>query len=281
MAQLAAAVISITYSIDDGKDYNGTYLRNGSVRVTDLSCYLHDHDKECPNQVIQDQLAHAYGDNTQGPDSVSPLECGEYSDVESVIKSKQNFPYYCRRNTTIQEFAYRFNEYNPNDTQEAYPYFTDRVVTASSGVCNEYTETGNQAGVVGDDKTYPPNAISALNITYTNGTYNGSIFIPTSALGREGTTYIYRGPAVPSAATTYGFGRRGLIMWVYRNPGTQSSRFFECPVTVSNVTHVQNPAHDISDATAREAVASIALQGQFRGTRNNVDFTQWQWYASG
>lgn len=276
---MAAAVISITYTVDDAQDFSGTYLRNGNVAVKDLRCYLHAALKDCPFQVTQDQLAHAYGEVTQGPDTKSDLECGYFSNLDDVINSKYDFPYYCRRNTTNQEFAYRFNEYNPDDTQKIYPSFTKRVIRASSGRCTEYSEIGSQRTTVGDSF---PNTISALNFTYTDGQRNGTILIPTSALGREGTTYIYQGPRPPAEATTYGFGPRGIVMWVYRNPGArEGSQFFECPVTVEVVTNVRNPIHNISDSTARQAAASIALQGQFRNAGKDQDFTQWQWYADG
>lgn len=272
-------MISITYTIDDAQDFTGTYLRYGNVAVKNLTCYLHDGFKDCPFQVIQDQLAHSYGEVTQGPDTTSPLECGHYSNLDDVINSKNNFPYYCRRNPTNQEFAYRYKEYNPSDRQKIYPHFTKRVIRASSRPCTEYSEIGRRQSTVGDNF---PNQISALNITYTDGQRNETILIPTSALGMEGTTYIYRGPQAPAAATTYGFGPRGIIMWAYRNPGAaQASRFYECPITVEVVTDVRNPAHNISDSTAREAAASIALQGQFKNLGNVRDFTQWQWYASG
>lgn len=276
---MAAALISITYTVDDAQDFTGTYLRNGDVAVKDLTCYLHAGFKDCPFQVIQDQLAHSYGEVTQGPDATSKLECGYYSSLDDIIHSNYDYPYYCRRNTTIQEFAYLYKEYNPNDRQKIYPHFTNRVIRASSGKCNEYSETGSRQTTVGDNF---PNTISALNFTYTDGQRNGTIPIPTSALGRDGTTYIYRGPSPPANATTYGFGPRGIVIWVYRNPGAnQDSRFFECPVTVEAVTNVRNPLHNISDSTARQAAASIALQGQFRNARNDRDFTQWQWYANG
>lgn len=271
-------MISITYTIDDAQDYTGTYLRNGNVTVKNLTCYLHPGIDGCPFQVVQDSLAHAYGEVTQGPDARPPLECGYFSNIDDVINSKKNFAYYCQRNTTIQEFAYRYKEYNPNDTQRIYPHFTKRVIKASSGPCNEYSEIGSRQSTVGDSF---PNQISALEFTYTNGQRNGTISIPTSALGRDGTTYIYQGPRPPADATTYGFGPRGIVMWVYRNPGGEGSRFFECPVTVEAVTNVRNPAHNISDSTAREAAASIALQGQFKNSGDDRDFTQWQWYANG
>ena len=276
---MAAAVISITYTVDDAQDFTGTYLRNGDVAVKNLTCYLHAGSRDCPFQVTQDQLAHAYGEVTQGPDATPNLECGYFSNLDDVINSKYDYPYYCRRNTTIQEFAYRFKEYNPKDIQKTYPRFTKRIIRASSSRCTEYSELGSQQATVGD---FFPNTISALNLTYTDGQRNGTILIPTSALGREGTTYIYRGPHPPAEATTYGFGPRGIVMWVYRNPGArEESRFFECPVTVEVVTNVRNPAHNVSDSTARQAAASIALQGQFRNLGNDRDFTQWQWYANG
>ena len=283
IAQVAAAIISLTYTLDDGKDYNGTYVQRGQVTVSNLTCYIHG--DICPSQVTTDTLAHAYGDLTLPTDSRQAPDCGYFTNVASVIGSKQNFRYYCRRNTTVQEFAYRFSEYNPNDTQKSYPHFTDRVITASSGECNEYSQVGMpEQTTVGDTKSL--NYISAMNFTYTNNLTSGSIVIPTSALGNEGTTYIYRGTKKPAEAFTYGYGDRGIWMWAYRNPGSkQDSRFYECPVTVSAVSsagsNVLDPKHNITDGVAREAAASIALQGQFRGPAENKDFRQWQWYADG
>ena len=239
------------------------------------------HNGGCPTPVTIDALAHAYGESTLGPDSTKNTDCSGYNDVQSVIYSRQDFRYYCRRNTTIQEFAYRFKEYNPNDIQQVYPQFTNRVITASSGKCKEYTQVGSvNKTVVGDANGL--NFISAINYTYTDNITTGSILIPTSALGNDGTTYIYRGHETPSKETVYGNGPRGLRMWAYKNPGLNpDSRFYECPVTVDIVTNVKDPRHNISDALAREAVASIALQGQFKGSFPDRDFTQWQWYANG
>ena len=249
------------------------------------------HAGDCRSwQITVDALAHAYGDTTDGGDSSEAYDCGNFTDVSSIISSKHNFRYYCQRNTMIQKFGYRFNEYNPNDTQKIYPRFTDRVITAFSEECNEYSQVGEPANAtVGDPQTL--NFISAKNYTYTNGLINGSILIPTSALGNDGTTYIYRDSKPPANATTFGYGDRGIRMWVYRNPGSETDRlsqfyeplpkFYECPITVSTVTNVLNSAHNITDGIAREAAASIALQGQFKMSSDNPDFTQWQWYATG
>ena len=280
---MAAALISLTYTIDDGNDYNGTYLSSGQVNVSNLTCYFHN---GCQFAVTTDTLAHAYGDNTRGPDSTSYFDCGNYSDVASVISSKQDFPYYCRRNTTIQEFAYRFNEYHPSDTQKFYPHFTDRVITASSGKCNEYNETGfDKTRHIGDDSGDGVNFISSVRYNYTNNALNrnGSINIPTSALGNQGTTYVFRGPEAPLNATQYSCGDRCIWMWAYKNfgVGDPGRRFYACPVTVNAVTNVINPKHNITDDIARQAAASIALQGQFHAGAGPVDWTQWQWYAAG
>ena len=263
---MAAALRSLTYTVDDGKDYNGTYFEDGSANVSDLSCYLHGDDRgvnRCNRPVTSDALAHAYGENTLGPDQGSPPECGNYSDTASIINSKQDFRYYCRRNTTIQEFAYRFKEYNPNDTQHVYPHFTTRIITASSGLCNEYQETSrdrDDPGHIGDDANGGVNYVSSVKFDYTNkaANRNGSINIPTSALGNDGTTYIFRGPEAPLNATKYACGDRCIWMWAYKNPSSPDSDdsgqvFYECPITVGTVTNMYNPKHNISDDTARQA----------------------------
>ncbi|KAL8722752.1 MAG: hypothetical protein Q9225_000813 [Loekoesia sp. 1 TL-2023] len=243
------------------------------------------HSNNCPDQVPIDQLAHAYGDTTLGGDSKQASDCGYFTDTASVISSKQNFRYYCRRNTTIQGFAYRFNEYNPQDTQKTYPKFTNRTITAFSQPCNEYPEVdgASRQTTVGDPKGSSYNYISAINFTYIDGLANQSIVIPTSTLGREGTTYIFRGFHPPAEADLFKYGDRGMRVWAYRNPGEgqEQGRFYECPVTVSGVGNVLNPKHNISDGLAREAAASIALQGQWRGESNDPNFMQWQWYAHG
>ncbi|KAL8728408.1 MAG: hypothetical protein Q9181_005360 [Wetmoreana brouardii] len=286
MAQIATALINLTYTVDDGKDYNGIYLQSGQVNVSDLTCYMHGspHGSRCQLPVTTDALAHAYGETTHGADSTQASDCGYFDNVEDVISSKEDFRYYCRRNTTVQRFAYRFKEYNPNDFQKAYPHFTTRTITASSGECNEYEKVvAQQPTVIGDRNTW--NHISAVNFTFEKGPINKTIAIPTSALGNGGTTYIYRGSKTPAKAGTFGYGERGIWMWAYRNPGpgepAPNGTFFECPITVSTVSNVLNPQHNITDDVAREAAASIALQGQWKGSSKNKNFEQWQWYAAG
>ncbi|KAL8666575.1 MAG: hypothetical protein Q9202_001373 [Teloschistes flavicans] len=275
IAQLASASISLTYGVDDGHNYTSIYTRNGPVNVSNLACYKHPHTPGCPSAVTTDALAHAYGESPSAADSTQPSDCGYFTDAASIINSKQKFRYYCRRDTTIQEFAYQFKEYNPDDAQKAYPHSTNRTIMSSSGRCNEYTQGAVNDIMLGD--------LSAKNFTYSNdANVEGSIVIPTLALGNEGTTYIYRGVNRPEHATTYGNGDRGLMMWAYRNPGAkQGTLFYECPINIGVVGNVKDPKHNLTDGVARQAAASIALQGQWRGTRGHMNWVQWQWYASG
>jgi hypothetical protein len=252
--------------VDGGTNYNGTYFRSGRVEVSDLTCYFHD--GVCPFPVTTQALAHLYGEVTQASD------CGNYTTISNVTNSQQTYQYYCR-NDSRPEFAYRFNEYNPNDTQKAYPYFSNRTFTTSSGKCLENSQ-------VGEPTSDTVGSMSALKHTYTNGSTNGTISIPVSSLGREGTTYIYRGTDRPAIESTYNCSDRGFWMWAYRNPGRdEAPRFYQCPIEVSLVSNVQQSAHIISNDVARVAAASIALQGRYHPEGDRQIFTQYQFYASG
>ena len=50
---------------------------------------------------------------------------------------------------------------------------------------------------------------------------------------------------------------------------------------MSVVSNVDQAAHNVSNAVARAAAASIALQGRFQGTVAHPIFTQYQFYATG
>ena len=261
---MLSALISLEATVDDGNNYNSTYLRGGDVKVSNLTCYAHNGG--CPSRVTKQALAHAYGEAALSSD------CGAYEAVADIAVSKQDHGYFCRNDW--QEFSYRFSEYNPNDTQKAYPHFTNRTFTASSGQCLVYDQVGKGvAATVGD--------MSACKFTY-NGSTSGTITIPTANLGREGTTYTYQGMHPPASASREACGPRCLWMWVYKNPGaTEGPKIYRCPVTVSVVNNARQHEHHIPDAVARLAVASIALEGQFQGSRNGPIFKQFQFYASG
>ena len=261
------ALISLEVSIDDGNDYTTTYKRPGNVSVSDLSCY--DRDGSCPVLVTRHTLAHSYGE------TIRSYQCSNYSEIADVASSESDIRYFCRNDGL--GFAYQFKEFNPMDRHKAYPYFTNRTIEASSGVCYEYDQAGEGVpDMIGD--------ISARNFTYKNedGSINGSLSIPTANLGQEGTTYIYRGHNPPETDSLIACGPRCLWMWAYRDSGGNKTRkFYQCSVTMSIVTNASQESHQVPDSVAREAVASIALEGEYQGNASNPDYTQYQFYPRG
>lgn len=175
----------------------------------------------------------------------------------------------------MREYSYRFNEYNLDDTEKSYPYFTNRIITVRSGNCFIYEET---------NRTYLPDVTgdgSGYNISFRNDTFNGSISIPRASLGRSATTFIYRGIKPPAEAKAIACGDRCLTMWAYKNPATDNfnGTFYQCPINVTSVSNATQDIHKIPDDVAREAAASIALQGRWTGKKH--DYTQYQFYANG
>jgi hypothetical protein len=209
-------LINLTYAIDEGTNWNDTYKKPGTVHAPNLSCYIHN--QTCPGALLEEvsqSMAHSYGELTLSS------TCGSYNDTSDILKSWYNYRYYCRRTRDRQEFAYRFSEYNPDDKEETYPFFTDRIITASSGPCFEYSEVGASPGFVANQ--YP----TALNYEYTNGSISGNTSIPLQSGALNGTTYIYRGIDIPQRATTYACGPRCIWMWAHRNFGAgQESAFY-------------------------------------------------------
>lgn len=266
-AQMLSALISLELTIEDGNNYNTTYLREGNVSVSNITCY--NPNVNCSDFVREHVRAHTYGEARLS------FSCGQYHELADILGSEQDHHYYCRRDPGRQEFAYRFNEYNPNDAQKAYPHFTTRIITAASGICTEYDQLEAVDTTIGHD--------SAKKFIYNNPiTGNGSIKIPTSFLGNAGTTYIYRAFNTPDKATIWACGDRCLLMWAYRDfEKDERPKFYECPITISKVSNSGQPEHNISDTLAKEAAASIALQGQFHGPAHKVDWEQFSFYASG
>lgn len=195
--------------------------------------------------------------------------------MSQVISSKEDCLYYCQNDQPKQdnfqrEFAYRFNEYNPNDTGKVYPHFTNRTITASSGTCLTYSQgAANELG----------NGVTRYE--YSNDTYNGTIEISDELTAIDGTTYIYRGLPTPQEATDYSCGDRCIKMWVHRSRGKgEDPEFFECPITVNPVSSASHPSHEVSDGIARVAAASIALSGRQHGNGTGT-WTSFQLYTFG
>jgi len=210
LAQVSIALISLTYSLVDGRDYTATYLIAGNVSTANLACYWGgDGGHACRHEPEYYQAAaHGYGELAKSSD------CGPYDELSDILNSKHNCPYYCRRTAGREEFSYRFLDYNPDDAQGSYPLLTNRTITASSGPCFECENvslipvldaTGGQA--------------SSWKYTYSNSSFSSSIVLPKLAGDFNGTTYVYRDINVPSQASTYSCGPRCIIMWAHKNPG--------------------------------------------------------------
>ena len=182
-------------------------------------------------------------------------------------------PYFCQT-TGRSEFAYRFKEYNRNDTERSYPSLTNRTITTSSGPCFKYAEVTQGPGkdLYGKD--------AATLYTFSNGSHTENITIPISHAGWAATTYVYRGHKIPELATLQTCGQRCLWIWAQRF-GTQdngNSTLFQCPITVNKVGNATSQEHELPDPVALVAAASIALQGRWSGKIEDKDFRQYQFY---
>ena len=254
--------------MEDGKNYSDIYLTNGTLNASNLTSYFNGNISLGAEE--SQAVAHTYGEVAQGGG-----DCEQYEDVAQVYKSSNDPPYFCRRTPGKQEFAYRLKEYNYDDSERMYPSFTNRVITASSGVCFEYTELNH---TLGPDLH---NNMAANNYTFFNSTYNSSISIPTSSDGWTATTYIYRGTKPPHLATVNSCGDRCMWIWAHRTsvPEEDTSTFYQCPITVSEVSNAMTDLQDVPNSVARIAAASIALQGRWTGPVENKIWTQYQFYA--
>ena len=270
--------MSSTYNFEDGKVWNGTYDTSGIVHAANLSCYIHPGNGVCPGNSIMGQevhqgLAHNYGEQVRG------TECLPYEDISDVLNSGQNPPYFCRRTPNNQEFAYRFLEYNPEDTQKAYPAFTNWTITASAGRCNHYSQVGSPV-LVDDINGYR----AALNYTFKNenGSYTSSIQIPLANSAFMSTTYIYRGIHIPQKAETHRCGLRCISMWAYLSEKGTGGSFFECPITISTVNNTSpDSVHAVSNDLALIAAASIGPQSRNSDHDGVSRWTQYQFYPFG
>ena len=289
LAQTALALISVTYTVDDGRDWRSTYRTSGEVNAPNLTCYFHRNydtgNAACPTdpgiepkfmdsrQAQVQGLAHVYGACAYG--NLSEVSnCTRYNELSDILASGEEAGYFCRR-TPTPEFAYRFLEFNLNDTLEAYPTLTDRVITASSGPCSELPE-------VDKEEIYD---LGAINYTFENKTFRGNITIPKQSDAIDSTTYIYWGMDIPQKATVQSCGPRCIWMWAHKSWGMgENSTFYQCPISVSPVINIRtreeiSDERAVPDDVARLAASAIGLQGR----SNTVDrkWAQFQFYPFG
>ena len=285
------ALINLTAATNDGRDYNGTYTRPGTVNASNLTCYFPG--QTCPSgPPTSAQQVKLYAEESKQSrahidgELARTAPCGPYNDIADVLNSTVDYGYFCRRTQGHQEFAYRFSEYNPLDREKRYPFFTKRVITASAGPCFQYHKVKEPT------KTKDVNGnLAAWLYEFTNGTFSGNITIPVGSEALRGTTYVYRGINVPQLATTYACGPRCIWMWAHRSfargpDGSGDSNkdaSFQCKVTVSDVANATREEHHVPDEMARLAASAIGLQGRYSsaGPGKPPVWTQYQFYAFG
>lgn len=243
------------------------------VNATDFTCYsdyFNTLSCDIPETTTQ-SLAHVYGE------MATNSLCCPYNDLSDILSSKPDGEYYYRRTRYQQEFAYRFNEYNPADEQGAYPRFTNRNITASSGPCFNYSVTDGYPVSHGDGMSF---------LKYENETgFSGNISIPERNAATDGNTYVFRGLNPPQNASAYFCGTREdrcLKMWAHRSVGSpewgwnEPAQFYECPSTINHVGNTSDLWQEISDDMAYTAAAAIGLQGRSTGNSSDLDWTQFQ-----
>ena len=282
LAQAAVAATSLTWEMNDGTNWNGTYLRPGNVTAANLNCYDDLYNSvPCSDSKVNDTnlktiqaLAHAYGDMAR----LNP--CCSYGNQEDVIKNPHNCHYFCRDD--YQEFQYRFSEFNPDDfnqniSAKVYPHFTNRTISAS-GICYNYSVEVDHHE---DDGNH------YYEYKNEDGSVRGNITLPDPNLGLSSTTYIYRGTNPPQDAPAQRCGDRCTIVWAYRAPGTAEdgtlgdpAQFYECNVTVGAVTNTNNSIKELPTDMARLAAAAISLSGR-KGGPIPDGWNQYQFYPYG
>ncbi|KAL8875551.1 MAG: hypothetical protein Q9198_006108 [Flavoplaca austrocitrina] len=261
----------------DGRNFNDTYTRLGIVNAQYVGCYNGAEVDKCPllGDSTSHSRAHLYGETLPAGEPH-----GYYRNISDVLKSKHDYTYFSSK-TNRAEFTYRFKEFNPGDSEESYPLFTNRTVTASTGDCFIYrikneTMLSDVEGK-GPGKTY----------TYENDTFTAEIEVPLSSVGKGSTTYMYKGFEAPEI-TGHNCGHRCLWLWAYQNTAVHQHvnevdppKFYKCPVTISEVRNMRNESQQLPDGVARIAAVSIALQGRWSGNADHRNFNQYQFYPFG
>ena len=251
--------------MDSGTDSNGTISRPGQVFAPKLDVYYNYEDNRPIHAEAPQILAHSYGE------AVTSQDCCDYTTTASILDNTQDCYYFCR--VDRQEYAFRYAEYNRLDRARAYPYFTDRIITASPEAFLGYNLDSFKR--ISD----PDGSDAVTQFQYSNSTFSSNISITNAHLANDSTTYVYRGFLEPQKAEMYACGDRCMVMYALRNSGRirdQPRELFECRITISNVTNTSLTEHRVPNDVARLAAVSIALQGRYQNPFRNETKRWWQ-----
>ena len=274
LAQATIAMLSLNYSMNLGASSAGTYTVAGATSAPRLDCFYGNN--KCDATLVAPQTtAHSYGQLIRGEN------CCEYNATANILSANQSCSYFCSADR--QEFAYRFNEYNPADTLSTYPYLTNRLIKSNVEACYQYDVDWNKSYLIDSQDGKQDTQLFA----FYNSTYSAQIPIPNSAGAFNSTTYVYNGTSIPQLATLVGCGPRCLRIYVLRlgipppNDRLPAS-IFSCDVSVSNVTNTTATWQEYPNDMARLAIASIALTGRsFDSAGPGISWQQYQLYPWG
>lgn len=277
LAQATIAMLSLNYSMDQGTGSAGAYTVAGMISAPRLDCFYGSN--RCDATLVAPQTtAHSYGELIRGE------TCCTYNTTADIFSADQSCPYFCSADR--QEFAYRFDEYNPLDTLSTYPYLTNRLIRSNVEACYEYDVDWPQSYLIDS----PDGKQDTQLFAFHNTTYSAQIPIPNSAGAFNSTTYIYNGTNIPQLATLVACGPRCLTVYVLRlgiPPASPPNAIlpasiFGCNISVTNVSNTTEPWQEYPDGMARLAIASIALTGRSTDPAGpGISWQQYQLYPWG
>ena len=271
LAQATIAMLSLNYSMDRGSGSASTYTVAGTITAPIL-----DHFSGHNSSLVGPQTtAHSYGGLISGE------RCCEYNTTADIFSANQSCPFFCSAGG--QEFAYRFNEYNPQDNSSSYPHLTNRLIKSNVEACYEYDVDWSKSHLIDS----PDGKQDTQLFAFHNRTYSANIPIPNSVGAFNSTTYIYSGTSIPQLATLVACGPRCLTIHVLRlgiPPANvpPPAKIFGCNISVTDVTNATAPWQEYPNDMARLAIASIALTGRSTDPAGpGISWQQYQLYPWG
>ena len=277
LAQATIAMLSLNYSMNLGTGSAGAYTVAGTISAPRLDCFYGGN--KCDATLVAPQTtAHTYGELIRGE------TCCTYNTTADIFSANQTCSYFCSADR--QEFAYRFNEYNPLDTISTYPYLTNRIIRSNVEACYEYDVDWPQSHLIDSTDGKEDTQLFAFH----NETYSAQIPIPNSAGAFNSTTYVYNGTNIPQLASLVACGPRCMTIYVLRlgiQPPSPPNALlpatiFSCNISVTNVTNTTAPWQEYPDGMARLAITSIALTGRATDPAGSgISWQQYQLYPWG
>ena len=85
MAQILIALMGLTFEIEDGRNWQHTYIEDETVHVSNLTCFFYHEDKapiNCPQVSSTLAMAHLYGEQ------LLSYGCGLYNATADILNFK-------------------------------------------------------------------------------------------------------------------------------------------------------------------------------------------------